>query len=78
MTKCEDLNTCSECVESELNCKFCPSLGCVVAHSKEPCSQEYVTSKNEDECPTIKAAAGSALTPFACIIVLLSFLVTLL
>lgn len=76
---CESFTQCDECLESEIGCKYCPDENkCFPLDAPISCSVPFITEENEDECPITKKDAGSALTPFACVIVLFSFLICLL
>lgn len=76
---CESYQDCGACLDSEWDCKYCPEQSrCLSAQSEASCATPFVTSDNESECPDFKHDAGSSLTPFACIIVLFSFLIMVL
>merc|ERR1712130_64373 len=76
---CASYQDCGACLESEWDCKYCPEQSrCVPAQSEASCALPFVTKDNELECPLFKHDAGSALTPFACVIVLFSFLIMVL
>lgn len=76
---CEAFTQCNECLESDIGCKYCPDENkCLPVDSAIRCSVPFITIETEDECPMTKKDAGSALTPFACVIVLFSFLICLL
>merc|ERR1711862_984328 len=73
---CEAFSQCDECLESEFDCKYCPDeKKCLPSASSATCSVPFITQENEAECPLTKQDAGSSLTPFACVIVLFSFLI---
>jgi len=76
LRNCANHQRCTECVTSPASCKFCPgSVGCVPASSIEVCSTDYLDSR--EECAEEGFGVGSRLAPFACLIVLLAFLVVL-
>ena len=76
-TFCENLSNCADCVEN--GCKFCNGLGCVPNETAEYCERGYITSQsNERECPSGNKAEGVSLAPFACFIVLFSFIISIL
>jgi len=73
---CANHQRCTECVTSPASCKFCPgSVGCVPASSIEVCPTDYLDQR--EECAEEGFGVGSRLAPFACLIVLLAFLVVL-
>ena len=76
---CSSFVGCDECLLSEVECKYCPEeKRCVAVESEAVCAVPFLSKEDEEECPLITLDSGSALTPFACIIVLFSFLIMLL
>ena len=74
--ECGLFDRCDECLESELGCKYCPyNMKCMLESDNAVCAVPFITKETESECPLVKEDAGSSLTPFACMIVLLSFLI---
>merc|ERR1739848_811785 len=62
--------------QAPLGCKYCPyNMKCMLESDNAVCAVPFITKETESECPLVKEDAGSSLTPFACMIVLLSFLI---
>ena len=75
---CHHITRCAECVAND--CQFCPgTVGCTF-QDDERCSSAVVDRDNAYICPSADAeeAAADGLAPITCIIVFLSFLVTMI